>query len=116
MSYDLYLMKNMQVCHTETPHHITGGTYEAGGSTKLWLNITYNYSPYFYRVFGEKGIRALLGLTGAASIPVLEAAMVLLKDDVTDNYWEATEGNAKKALQDLVALAKLCPDGIWAGG
>ena len=38
-----------------------------------------------------------------------------LKDDKTENYWEPTEGNAKAALIQLLALAKMRPDGIWKG-
>jgi hypothetical protein len=30
-----------------------------------------------------------------------------------NDYWKATEGNAKRALCQLVALAQLRPDGVW---
>lgn len=36
-------------------------------------------------------------------------------DDVDDNYWEPTEGNAKRALAGLLAFAQMRPDGVWAG-
>lgn len=55
------------------------------------------------------------GMTGAESIPVIKAAMEQLDDDVSGNYWEATEGNAKKALAGLLAFAQMRPDGIWKG-
>ena len=54
-------------------------------------------------------------MTGAESIPVLEAAASRLADDATGNYWDDTEGNAKRALLQLVALARLRPDGVWDG-
>jgi len=54
-------------------------------------------------------------MSGAESIPVLKSAAEKLGDDVSDNYWEPTEGNAKTALLQLIALAQLRPDGIWAG-
>ena len=38
-----------------------------------------------------------------------------LGDDVSSNYWEPTEGNAKAALLKLIALAEMRPDGIWDG-
>ena len=38
-----------------------------------------------------------------------------LADDVSEDYWEATEGNAKRAILQLVALAKMRPDGVWDG-
>ena len=44
---------------------------------------------------------------------VLEKGIAQLGNDVDDNYWEPTEGNAKKALYGLLALAKLRPDGVW---
>ena len=66
-------------------------------------------------MFGEKGIRTIYGMAGAESIPVIKAAMAQLKDDVSDNYWEPTEGNAKKALAQLLAFAQMRPDGIWDG-
>lgn len=30
-------------------HGITGGTFELGGTREPWLNITYNYAPFFTR-------------------------------------------------------------------
>ena len=32
-----------------------------------------------------------------------------------DDYWTATEGNAKRPLLQLLAMAKMRPDGIWNG-
>lgn len=78
-----------------------------------WLSS--NYARHFKRVLGEKGIRAIYGMTGAESIPVLEDAASKLADDVSDDYWEPTEGNAKRALLQLAALARMRPDGIWDG-
>ena len=39
----------------------------------------------------------------------------LLADDATDNYWDATEGNARRPLLKLAAMARMRPDGIWDG-
>ena len=84
-----------------------------GGTTEASLNITYNYGGHFYRVSEElpaprplapewmhtryselretvTGIRTLYGLTGAESLPILNLAIARLKDDATDDYWEAT--------------------------
>ena len=38
-----------------------------------------------------------------------------LGDDVNPDYWKSTEGNAKRALLQLLAMAKIRPDGIWDG-
>jgi hypothetical protein len=103
-----------------------GGTYCVGGCDTASINITYNYSPHFYRVIQaidpesnddakRGGIRSIYGMTGAESIPVLEKAIAQLGNDVHEDYWEPTEGNAKLALMQCLALAKMRPDGVWAG-
>ena len=136
MSYDIYLVDPItrRVLELDAPHQMRGGTYSMGGTTEAHLNITYNYGGHFYRVFEELpaprplapawmheeggpvgGIRTLYGLSGAESLIVLDRAIAMLKDDATGDYWEATEGNAKRALIQLRALATLRPDGIWDG-
>lgn len=118
MSYDLYLLDPVtrEQLETDEKHLIVGGTYAIDGTEKLWLNITYNYSEHFAKAFGHKdGVRTIYGMQAADSIPVLESAISKLGDDVSDDYWEATEGNAKRSLYGLLALAKLRPDGIWDG-
>lgn len=133
MSYDIELQDPVtkEVLQLDSPHHMRGGTYCVGGEIEASLNVTYNYAPHFRRVFGddnveltqfeaifgggETGIRRLYGTSGANSIPVLEKAIAMLGDDVDDDYWKPTEGNAKRALVQLLALAKMRPDGVWAG-
>lgn len=117
MSYDISLVDPVtrEPLELDFAHHIRGGLYAVGGTTRAWLNITYNYGYMYYRVFGEKGIRTIYGMSGAESIPVIKAAMAQLGDDVDPDYWKDTEGNAKRALAGLLALAQLRPDGIWDG-
>ena len=117
MSYDVHLLDpvSKDVIRFDEPHQMGGGTYAVGGLPDAWLNITYNYSPHFYRVLGESGIRVIYGKTGAETIPLLVAAISQLKDDVNDDYWEPTEGNAKQALLQLLAMARMRPDGVWSG-
>ena len=117
MSYDIYLLnpKTKRAIELGGPHDLKGGTYAVGGTTEAWLNVTYNYSEFFYRMLGEKGIRTIYGVTGEESIPILRAAANALKGEPSDNYWDATEGNAKTALLDLIRLAKLAPYGVWDG-
>lgn len=117
MSYDIYL-KNPETGNTiifDEPHQISGGTYQVGGSTEAWLNITYNYAPHYYRIYGEKGIRFLYGMAARDSIPYLQEGIALLSNDVSDDYWESTEGNAKKALIQLLSLALMAPNAVWDG-
>lgn len=117
MSYDIELRDPVtkETLQLDAPHHMRGGTYAVGGTTDAHLNVTYNYGKHYYRVFGEGGIRSIYGKTGAESIAVLENAISQLGDDVANDYWEPTEGNAKRALVQLLALAKMRPDGVWDG-
>lgn len=115
MSYDISL-----ACELTEPHHLKGGTYAMGGTTEASLNVTYNYSPHFYRVMGEKGIRTIYGMSASESLGVLASAVGALGDDRSDDYWTSTEGNAKAALLDLMMLAILAirqGDGaaLWDG-
>jgi len=117
MSYDIDLLDPVtrEVIELDSKHELRGGTYCIGGTTDASFNITYNYAKHFYKLLGDNGIRTIYGMSGADSIPLLEEAISKLNDDVSDNYWEPTEGNTKRALLSLVALAKLRPDGIWSG-
>jgi hypothetical protein len=117
MSYDICLKnpKTGKPIQFEERHQLKGGTYEAGGSHEAWLNVTYNYSEHLSRVLEEKGIRVLYGKTGKDSVPILKKAISKMKGVPDRDYWAATEGNAKKALQNLLALAKMAPQGVWDG-
>lgn len=117
MSYDIDLVDpvSKKVLQLDSPHHMRGGTYALGGTTDASLNVTYNYSSHFYKHLGDGGIRIIYGKTGAESIPLLQEAISKLGDDVSEDYWEPTEGNAKRALVQLLALARMRPDGVWDG-
>lgn len=117
MSYDISLCDPVtkETLECEVPHFVQGGTYAMNGTQELWLNVTYNYGGIFRKVLGEEGIRSIYGLTGAESISVLKGAIDKLSDDVDPDYWEPTEGNAKKALCGLLSFAQMRPDGIWQG-
>ena len=119
MSYDIYLCDHVthKPLKADSTHFIAGGMRAMGGTKELWLNVTYNYGHFYYRpeVFGEGGIRSIYGLSGAESVPVLKHAIDQLGDDVHPDYWNPTEGNAKRALAQLLALAQMRPDGVWNG-
>jgi len=135
MSYDIELVDPVtrESLELDSPHHMRGGTYAVGGSTRARLNVTYNYAVHFFKVFEPlagprakaagcyppagpvQGIRTLYGLTGAQSLPLLDRAINMLGDDVDEDYWKPTEGNAKRALCQLRALAQMRPDGLWEG-
>jgi hypothetical protein len=136
MSYDIELVDAVtgKTLELDTPHHMRGGTYAVGGTKRAHLNVTYNYYKQFSRVFDTpnepcpnapewlredwsmvSGIRTIYGLTGAESLPILDKAIDLLGDDVDADYWQATDGNAKRALVQLRSLAAMRPDGVWSG-
>ncbi len=119
MSYDIRLCDPVtkETLEVDEPHSMAGGTYQVGGTRELWLNVTYNYGRFYRRddVLGSEGIRSIYGMTGAESIPVLQKAAAALGNDTDPDYWEATEGNAKKPLLQLIAMARMQPDGVWDG-
>ncbi|MBR0241207.1 MAG: hypothetical protein IJQ54_01635 [Kiritimatiellae bacterium] len=87
---------------------MAGGTYAVGGTRDAWLYVTYNYAGIFARVMGEGGVRQLDGGCVRDSLPVLAKAIDALGDARPDeDYWKSTDGNAKKALVKLNALADL---------
>lgn len=118
MGYNVYLVdpETKEVLETEYPHHIKGGVHALGGTTCLELYVTYNYGKFFRRsnVLGEKGLLFLNGKLAKDTLPILKRAINALHDDSEPrDYWEPTEGNAKKALYKLYSLALLRPDGEW---
>lgn len=147
MSYDIYIYEDLignKVIKTDL-HHLQGGTYRVGGSDEAHLNITYNYSPFYYRIFGELGIRWIYGKKVIDTLPgLLKGIQELQKECETfdtstipkrfvnpdegvkgkeaiyeewdpEYYWCPTPKNAMKALQQLVALAALALEGYWDG-
>lgn len=140
MSYDIRLTDpaTRETIQLDGPHQMRGGIYAAGGTTEAWLNVTYNYAVWYYKsgVFpdngeGRSGIRAIYGLSGAESIPILQhaiSAMEGLKEDRevskrirecmgqgAGGYWAPTRENALRPLHQLLALARMRPDGVWEG-
>ena len=124
MSWDFDLCDPVtkECLSTEEKHMIAGGTFCVGGTAEMTLNITYNYSNIINKKMKELGISKedsysyahyIHGKTGAEAIKLLKKIIASLKDDVENDYWKATEGNAKRALYGLLAFSQLRPDGIW---
>jgi hypothetical protein len=94
----------------------TGGTYELGGPSKATLNITYNYSKLIENALGDaRGVRMLYGMKAADTLQILDDACQRLPGKPHSDYWKATPGNARLALEGLRQLATLFPNGIWQG-
>lgn len=93
MSYDIRLIDPVtrEAIEAEARHLMQGGTYVQGGTTELWLNVTYNYGKHYRRVMGDDGIRTIYGMTGAESIPILEAAAAKLGDEVSESLEKMIE-------------------------
>lgn len=129
MSYDVRLIDptTYKVLEAENPHFMQGGTFCPGGTKELWLNITYNYAAVLCKVLqrdvidqsnGRRttlvGLDAINGIYAAETISMLRKAINSLSDEGADeSYWHPTEGNVKKALIQLKALADMRPDGVW---
>ena len=111
MSYDINIvdLSTGETIETADPHHIAGGTYQVGGTTRLWLNITYNYSRFYYRaetlgestkIYGEKPVNGCLpvlreeygGIPGLEHLSVSQArervlrAINALRDEDIDEH------------------------------
>lgn len=129
MSYDIRLIDHTthKVLEAENPHFMQGGTFCPGGTKELWLNITYNYAAVLCKVLqrdvidqsnGQRttlvGLDAINGIYAAETISMLRKAINSLSDEgANESYWHPTEGNVKKALIQLKALADMRPDGVW---
>ena len=87
-----------------------GGTQPVGGTTEATLNITYNYSPFYYEFLDkDSGLSWLDGKTGVEALARLINAVDQLGTERDANYWAATQGNAGAALARLAAWAKQQP-------
>jgi hypothetical protein len=102
------------------------------------LNLTWNYGAILRRVLTSEGvsfwalwraycrdtdnsqrersgIRALYGLTGAATVPMLERAIAELEGEPDPDGWKPTEGNVRYALKDVLRAAREHPKAVWSG-
>ena len=124
MSYDIRLTERTSSKTIKLPikHVMIGGTYRADYDEKTktfspaaiqdaWLNITYNYSKYYYeaaegddRFYGVEdlddegyhncGIRGIYGKTGLESIPMLrDLASRIETKYKKDGEWITTKRN-----------------------
>jgi len=116
MSWDFHLRDPVtgEEIQFDQPHFMRGGTYAVGGTYDAHFNVTYNYGKVYRRHNGNVPFGSQFdGKVAHETIPILEEMITKLGDDVSADYWEATEGNAKRALHALLALAKMRPDGVW---
>lgn len=113
MSYDIYVVDNNgDVVHVDQPHQIAGGTFALGGTTELWVNVTYNYSDIIDRVL-EGGWKSIHKKRVDETLNDLARAINQLAHDNEPDYWKATEGNARRALLSVLGLGLMHLDGFW---
>jgi hypothetical protein len=92
-----------------------GGTITIGGIDEASINVTYNYSPFYYETIDKDiGIRWLNDKKAKDTVDILRLAVKRLDENDTDeDYWKATEGNARKPLVRMLQWAEQHPEGVW---
>ena len=104
MSFDISLKDPVTKETLELPieHIMTGGTYKVNYNaetntftpkplSEAWLNVTYNYSPYYHESY-ENGIRDLDGISGLDSIIMLENMINIIETKYKkDGNWITTQ-------------------------
>ena len=137
MSYDFSLRDRVSGETVQLPfkHVMKGGMYQVDPETmqpvpiaEARLNITFNYSDYYYEATkGNKdfeidgdngGIKSLHGKTGLESIKMLDNMIKNIEKkhpnlETSNNYWDSCPGNAVKPLYQLKTMAELRPDAVW---
>jgi hypothetical protein len=96
----------------EVTRHASGGTYMVGGTISAELNITYNYGPHFHEAI-DGGLERLNGITGREALPLLTHAVDMLGAYRSDDYWEASPGNAGYSLSILLEWARQYPEAVF---
>lgn len=118
MSYDISLKNPVthETIDMGMPLYIYGNTY-CPDNSELYLNVTYNYRPYFLKVFGEGGIYNLTDMTAKDSIPLLaDALSKLSKEDLiySTDKWAPENGDVFNVIKNLLFLAFYALDGVWS--
>lgn len=115
MGWCIYLVDSVtrEVIKLPFKHQIYGSNNCIGGTDELWVDITYNYSRIYREKTNGLSLDYLHNKFAYETFDFLENLINSLGDDVSDDYWEATEGNAKKSLHQLLTFARMRPNGIW---
>lgn len=115
MGWSIYLTDPVTKETIKLPfkHQMFGSNYCIGGTEELWLSVTYNYSRVYRSKANGLSLDYLDGKFAYQTFEFLENLIHLLSDDVSSDYWEPTEGNAKRAVYHLLAFARMRPDGVW---
>ena len=113
MSWDVELL-DKQGEPLRVPAHCEGAIIVMGGNSYADLNVTYNYSKFYYQSLDIKGgLGWLNGRKAKDCIPALEKAVLELGTVRDEIYYKATPGNAGAALNILLGWAHLHPEAIF---
>jgi len=94
--------------------HREGSNIAIGGSTDASMLVTYNYSKIYAEKLKLSVPDFLKDKTANDTIPFLRESIAILGTDKrTDNYWEASPGNARHILVVLLDWATQHPTGVW---
>ena len=115
MGWSIYLIEPVtrEVIILSFKHQMFGSTYCLGGTDELWIDVTYNYGKIYREKTNGLSLDFLHNKFAYETIEFLEDLINSLGDETSNDYWEATEGNAKKAIYQLLIFARMRPDGIW---
>lgn len=92
-------------------HFTAGGTHPIGGTDEAELNITYNYSEFYYAYLDKKlGLEWLHQKQTKDCIERLEKTVKELGTKQNEDYWNPTKGNAGYALSILLKWARKHPE------
>ena len=98
----------------EVPRHWEGSTIAISGIEYADLNLTYNYSKWYYEFLDSKeGLRWLNNKKAKDTIKTMEKAIEKLGTERDNDYWAPTPGNAGYALSILIHWAKQHPEATW---
>lgn len=90
------------------------GNTVLGGTDNAEMEITFNYSPYYYQALDkDKGLRKLDNMKAKKAIPLLKKAIMTLGTTPASDYWAKTPGNAGKALATLLTWAEQHPEATF---
>lgn len=119
MSYDISLICPTCRSCPSLPEDMPSPVGASVGGNEASVSVTRNYTGLLgplWDLLTEDGRGTwfdLDGLTGAESIPMLEKALESLHGEPDEDYWAATEGNARRAVEEVLAVARAFPKLTW---
>ena len=108
---------SLEVAELDFPGYLSAsGIFVPPSRREVWITVTSNYDDIYRRedVLGPLGLHKLDGMMALDSVSVLTKAIRSLHDDLRAlDYWQPTEGNAKRPLLYMLNASKIFPSGLW---